>query len=181
MIPIVLKDTVPRQLAYPVGDAYLSEQLGADVQLEDLALFFLFTSGIQLDHYDPLTSTETSYPVLALDREAPPLVGEARLRDARRRKAELAGLIRRGRRGAATSESDLDAPVSIVVFPVKTRMRRRVTDAIEAQGIKLIRNWLAAPPEVKKDQKPLVLLFDETTGRVSARFARQEGPRRLYR
>jgi len=187
MIPIVLKDTVPRQLAYPVGDAYLSEQLGADVQLEDLALFFLFTSGIQLDHYDPLTSSETTYPVLALDHEPPPLVGtaKARLRDDRRRRAELLGVIRTGRAAEDQPEAplgaDLDASVAIVVFPVKTRMRRRVTDAIETQGIKLIRNWLAAAPEVQKDQKPLVLLFDEISGRVSARFAMQEGPRRLYR
>ncbi len=175
VIAIVLKDPVPRQLAYPVGEGYLSEQLAGDMSLDDAGLFFLFTSGIQLDHYDPLTSKEVSYPVMALDREPPPLVGhaEARLHDAERRRAELAG--------KTEPDEAVAYETSIVIFPVKTRMRRRVTDALEVQGLTFIRNWLAAPADLKTNQKPLVLIFDENTGRISARFAKEEGSRRMYR
>ncbi|MCP4003101.1 MAG: hypothetical protein GY725_02780 [bacterium] len=190
MIPIVLKDEIPRQLAYPIGEGYLSSQLLGDAEEEDFGLFYLFTSGIQLDYYDPLTSRESVYPVLALDRNPPPLVGhaQARLGEAQRRRAELAGLVhashdgkcKKARVEEAKAIAESTFKVSLVIFPVKARIRQRVTDAIEDNGMAPIRNWLNAALEGQENQKPLVLLFDEITCKLTATFAKQTGPRRLY-
>src|SRR5262249_4292766 len=63
-----------------------------------------------------------------------------------------------------------DLRISIAIFPVKTRLRRRVEDGILDGAIRPMRNWLAAPPGQHSTQRPLVLLFDEETGKVSAKF-----------
>ena len=51
MIPTLLKDTLPRQLMYAINGARLARELKSVEGLEEMGFFYLFTSGVQVDHY----------------------------------------------------------------------------------------------------------------------------------
>lgn len=203
VIPTVLKDALPRQLAYAVSGVRLSRELKCVEGLEQMGLFYLFTSGVQLDHYDPIVSPVPTYPVLALDDGLPQLTSSALQmlrrksgrkeelfdfaagewaspRGAKRAQAQLMG------RAIAELEEDEDGEmklcdVSICVFPVKARLRKRVARAILDTAMQPIRNWLSATRERDVPQRPLVILFDELKGTVTTKFADERtdpsGPR----
>lgn len=81
MCPVVVKDELPRLIAYPIGERLLRHELGPGLPAEDeLGVFLLYTSGVQVDLYDPVTSRAKSYPVLVFDRGIPDLTSEARAR-----------------------------------------------------------------------------------------------------
>jgi hypothetical protein len=195
VIPTVLRDALPRQLAYAVSGARLSREFKYIEGLEQMGLFYLFTSGVQLDFYDPIVSPLPTYPVLALDDCLPQLTSSAlealrrktgrkkelfdfgvgelfSLRGAMRAQAQLMG------RSVAELEEDEDGDgemklcdVSICVFPVKARLRRRVSRAILDTAIQPVRNWLSATRERAVPPRPLVILFDEMKGTVMTKFA----------
>ena len=203
MIPTVLKDALPRQLAYAVSGARLSRELKCVEGLEQMGLFYLFTSGVQLDYYDPIVSPVPTYPVLALDDCLPQLTSSAlqmlrrktgrkeelfdfaagewvSLRGAKRAEAQLMG------RSISELEEDEDGEmklcdVSICVFPVKARLRKRVSGVVLDTAMQPIRNWLSATRERELPQRPLVILFDELKGTVTTKFTDERtnpsGPR----
>lgn len=72
--------------------------------------------------------------------------------------------------------------MSLLIFPVKTRLRRMVEDAILDKGLRALRNWLHASPETRPDQRPLVLVYDEDSGGIQAKFAEpwRSGQKRIY-
>ncbi|MFQ5515187.1 MAG: hypothetical protein ACE5FG_12250 [Myxococcota bacterium] len=189
---LILTDGLPRNISYPVKGSVLEEALGSLVPGEDVGLYFLYISGVQLDYYDPLTSKETRYPVLILDNAPPPLCSNVRgrlLEEQVRR--ELHNRPRRGRlSGTARAEAQLtgkDAggaaadgeprpelklpPMSILVLPVKTRFRTKVGRLIDGQGLRVIKNWFSCKPEMKAHQRPLVLAYDEESDALSSKFA----------
>jgi hypothetical protein len=197
--PVVIRDELPRLVTYPVGEVFLRAQLEPVLREDDAGVYFLYLSGVQVNHYDPVVSRATVYPVLALDREPPQLCSDAlaRLDDQQRRRSEIvderrAGVMRadaqlRGE-DRALAPLDLagplpDLPLAISIFPVKTRLRRKVEDGIVDGALRPLRNWLAAPAAQHASQRPLVLLFDEETGKVSAKFAEpwHEAKERYYR
>ena len=193
----MLKDALPRQLAYAVSGARLARELKQVEGVEEMGLFYLFTSGVQVDHYDPIVSRAHEYPVLALDNGLPQLTSSAleRLRTKTGRRSNVGWVIGGGEwfsmrlRGAARAQAQLMGcsvaeleqhepagrelelcKVSIMVFPVKARMRKRVTKLILEAAIQPVRNWLGATPDRKKTQRPLVIQFDEQRGTVSTKF-----------
>lgn len=203
VIPTVLKDALPRQLAYAISGARLSRELRCVEGLEQMGLFYLFTSGVQLDHYDPIVSPVPTYPVLALDDCLPQLTSSAlqtlrrktgrkeerfdfaagelfSLRGAKRAQAQLMG------KSVADLEEDEDGEMklcdaSICVFPVKARLRKRVSRVIFDTAMQPIRNWLGTTRDREVPQRPLVILFDELKGTVTTKFADERtdssGPR----
>jgi hypothetical protein len=196
---VVIRDELPRLVAYPVGEVFLRAQLEPALREDDAGIYFLYLSGVQVNHYDPVVSRGSVYPVLALDREPPQLCSDAlaRLEEQQRRRNAIvderrAGVMRadaqlRGedqRLPAADPCSPLpELPLSIAIFPVKTRLRRRVEDGIAEGGLRPLRNWLAASVAQHATQRPLVLVFDEETGKVSAKFAEpwDDAKERYYR
>ncbi len=200
VIPIILRDALPRQLAYAVSGARLARELKSVEGLEEMGLFYLFTSGVQVDHYDPIVSRAREYPVLALDNGLPQLTSNAleRLRTKTGRRSSRSwgsgggdwfGMPLRGAAraqaqlmGGSVSELEDDDPtagelelcsVSIMVFPVKARMRKRVTKLILEAAVQPARNWLCAAADRKETQRPLVILFDEQRGTVSTKFCEE--------
>ncbi len=181
----MLKDSLPRQLAYSVNGARLARELEDIDRLEDMGLFYLFTSGVQIDHYDPIVSKVQAYPVLALDNHTPQLTSNAveRLRrktgrekklgrGAARAQAQLMG--RSAREPVVTTPARAElvlCDVCFCVFPVKIRLRDKVSTLILDTAIQPIRNWLSAAPQRKGAQRPLVIVFDELSGRVTTKFA----------
>ena len=92
-------DTLPRTLAFPFDERDLEAALDANAALERVGMFFLYTSGIQVEKYDPLTCHDTLYPILALDDRMPTLdtAALARLVDMfsdRRDEYDLSGAAR---------------------------------------------------------------------------------------
>ena len=197
MIPKLLKDALPRQLAYAISGARLAKELKPVEGLEEMGLFYLFTSGVQLDHYDPIVSRAHEYPVLALDNSLPQLTNSAleRLRTKTGRRSDLGWRIGGGEwftsrfHGAARAQAQLMGcsvaelekkesaagelelcQQSILVFPVKARMRKRVTKLILEHAIQPVRNWLTAARNSRETQRPLVILFDEQRGTVWTKF-----------
>jgi hypothetical protein len=197
--PVVIRDELPRLVTYPVGEVFLRAQLEPVLREDDAGIYFLYLSGVQSNHYDPVLSRATVYPVLALDREPPQLCSDAlaRLDEQQRRRSEIVDERRAGVMRADAQlrgEDHLISPfetvdplpdllLSIAIFPVKTRLRRRVEDGIVDGALRPMRNWLAAPPGQQATQRPLVLLFDEETGKVSAKFAEpwHDAKERYYR
>lgn len=201
----IVHDGLPRQLAYPFSRIALEDRL-FDLEWPDqLGLYFLYISGKQLDLYDPLLSHESRYPVIVLDNAVPPLnanvlaqIAERQRQEAEqkaqknrvvevsgseRAQAQLEGAESPGHRVRVELAEPVLPPESLIVLPVKARMRRRVTEAFETRGLRPIKNWLACPRERKSTQRPLVLLFDEETDRVVAKFADEpsdRSARRLY-
>lgn len=162
-ISVLMRDRVPsRTIAYPLAAAHLNRMFEDAIPLEHLALFFVYDSSDQVRHYDPAKDANERYPILALVRGIPEMKEEV-----------LAGDMREN---AETR--------SILVFPVKARIKQKVTDAIKKSGVRPMVRWMTAklPPHAK--QRPLVLLYDESTGAVSAKFAEEwegkEVDRRYY-
>ena len=60
---------------------------------------------------------------------------------------------------------------SILVFPVKVRIKAKIAEAILQQGLRPLRNWLSVEAHPDKPQRPLVLIYNETTQRISSKFA----------
>jgi hypothetical protein len=195
--PVVIRDELPRLVTYPVGELFLRTHLGSALPEEDTGLYFLYLSGVQVNHYDPVLGREREYPVLALDRRPPQLCADAlaRLEEQRRRRREivderLAGVARadaqlRGEdrpvEPAEPADDVRELPLSVAIFPVKTRLRRKVEDGIVDDALRPMRAWLAAPPAQHAAQRPLVLCFDEETGKVTAKFAEpSDGARERY-
>ena len=145
----ILRDKLPRTLAYPVAEGLLASDLHAAANLDHVALYFLYGSSPQALVYDPARSALTHYPVLVLRRGLPSLRVE-------------------------TLTGDLDSygdTCSILSFPVKARLRPRVAAAIREQGMRPLQKWLTAAADPELKQRPLVLYYDETAQRISARFA----------
>ena len=155
-----------------------------------LGLYLLYISGVQLDYYDPLTSTEKRYPVLIADNGPPPLCTNTINRliedQIRREKASLP--LEAGLNGTARAEAQLAGgddtaattlerpelrlpPMSLIVLPVKTRFRTKVGKLIETQSLRALRNWFSCKPELKAKQRPLVLSYDEESESVTSKFA----------
>jgi hypothetical protein len=198
-MPIVLKDELPRLITYPIGEIFLRAHLAESLSEDEAGLYYLYLSGVQVNFYDPVTSRATSYPVLALDRHPPQLCSDAlaRLEDQQRKREQIvderrAGVLRadaqlRGRDSIVAPPALVDAfpdlPLSVAVFPVKTRLRRKVEDGIVECALRPMRNWLSAPFDQHATQRPLVICFDEDSGRVSAKFAEpwDDAKERYYR
>ena len=175
MFPIILKDELPRQLAYSVNVAQLCDQL-RDLEVgDDVGLFLLFTSGVQIDYYDPVTSKAPLYPVLAVDNGPPQLVSGARAQLFEKRKRKEPDKGTGAYRVYAKRDDEEDEPelcaVSVSLFPVKVRIRRRVSDAVLREGVQPIRNWLLA--ESRSEHRPLVILYDETERCLQTKFAEE--------
>jgi len=197
--PVVIRDELPRLVTYPVGEIFLRTHLGAAFNEDEAGLYFLYLSSVQVNLYDPVVSRASAYPVLALDRQPPQLCADAltRLRDQRRRHNAIvderrAGVLRADAQlhGQDRSVEPLDLddglpelPLSIAIFPVKTRLRRRVEDGIVEGALRPLRNWLGALREQQATQRPLVLSFDEESGKVHAKFAEpwEDAKERQYR
>jgi hypothetical protein len=185
--PVVIRDELPRLVTYPVGELFVRAQFGSVLSEDEIGVYFLYLSGVQVNHYDPVISRASVYPVLALDREPPQLCSDAlaRLDEERRRRRETLDERRIGVMRADAQLRGQDAllvdpgpdvdlpelPLSIAIFPVKARLRRRIEDGIIESAMRPLRNWLTAPPDQRAAQRPLVLCFDEESGKVSAKFA----------
>lgn len=187
MIPTILRDALPRQLAYAVSGVELARELQSLEPFDAVGMFFLFTSGVQLDYYDPIVSRSQIYPVLALDLGMPQLTSNAV--EQLRRKTGRSGPEKLTGSGVARAQAqllgqtleelnadqepgELDlCDVSISVFPVKARLRRRIARHITETGIRPIRNWLVGALQRKEPKRPLVLLYDERLSSVTSKFA----------
>ena len=155
-MPIVVRDELPRLITYPIGEIFLRTHLASSVREDDAGLYYLYLSGVQVNLYDPVTSRATAYPVLALDRQPPQLCNDALARlEEQQRKRERA--VDERRAGVLRADAQL-----------------RGQDSIGAP---------AAPFDQQAAQRPLVICFDEDTGRVSAKFAepRDDAKERHYR
>jgi hypothetical protein len=193
-------------LAYPIELLELVDGLEAEEgPLEDTGVFFLYTSGSQVEHYDPLTSAEKLYPVVALDRCMPQLAGttlaqlarahseelakrstheQKQLEGAARADAQLAGAFNKIQPLAPSPQDLVLCSTFILVFPVKRRIRVKVAACLQKTGFRYLKNWLNAPLEQRENQSPLVLLYDETADRVTAKFSEKEpdpSAPRIYR
>lgn len=190
MSSIILKDELPRMISYPIGETLLVHELGAAIEAEDLGLYFLYTSGVQLNHYDPVTCKDGRYPVMALDRHPPQLNTDAEKRLAEERRSgrgfgadKLSGVARAQAQllgGDIETESGEvwePPPVCLSIFPVKTRLRRKVEDAIIDFALRPILNWLGASEQAAATQKALVLVFDETESKITTKFAEPSASR----
>jgi hypothetical protein len=209
MIDPILRDEVPKAISYPIHESFFEESFGDATLAAPIGLYLIYTSGSQVTHYDPLVSAATRYPVLALDVRVPPLnanvvsgLFEAKIR---KKRLPMAGYDRaekqlRGETGAEwweridrmTGAEKVEAQIrylelpelSIAVFPVKRRLRARVADAIELQGLRPMANWVSASFAPHGSQRPLVLVYDEESGAIQTKFADSEGLQqrnRVYR
>lgn len=200
MIPTILRDALPRQLAYAVSGVELARELQSLEPFDAVGMFFLFTSGVQLDYYDPIVSRSQIYPVLALDRGMPQLTGNAveqlRRKTGRgapekltgsgvaRAQAQLLGQTLEELEASREHGGELDlCDVSVCVFPVKTRLRRRIARHVTETGIRPIRNWLVGALQRREPKRPLVILYDERLSTVTSKFADPwaEGAPRYYK
>jgi hypothetical protein len=162
-ISILLRDRVPsRTIGYPISAPQINEALLGVVPLEVVALFFLYDSSAQASHYDPAKSMAQRYPIVALRRGLPKL-----------RVPVLAGDL----------ETNPETR-SILVFPVKMRLKQRISEALVELGMRPIARWFTAKSTPEAPQRSLVLIYDEADQRVTAKFAEDwSGPevdRRYY-
>ena len=149
-ISILLRDRVPsRTIVYPIGAPHLNRELENVVALKDVALFFLYDSSAQVNYYDPAKSKLERYPILVVRQGLPEVTASV-----------LAGDL--------AENPDVR---SILVFPVKARLKQKVVEAIREQGIRPIVRWFSARPTPGSVQRPLVLIYDEAAQRVTAKFA----------
>ena len=149
-VSILLRDRVPsRTIGYPLAAPQINETLKGVVPLDTVALFFLYDSCAQPAHYDPSKSMAQRYPVVALRRGIPKL-----------KVPVLAGDL----------ETNAETR-SILVFPVKMRIKQRVTEALLELGMRPLVRWFSASTTAEAPQRALVLIFDESDQRVSAKFA----------
>jgi len=149
-ISTLLRDRIPsRTIAYPTAAPPLNAALEDVFPLGSVALYFLYESSAQVTYYDPAKSTLERYPVLVVRRGLPEVM-----------KPVLAGDL----------EDDPEAR-SILVFPVKVRLKQRVADALRKQGMRPLVRWFSAKSAPGTVQRPLVLLYDEPTSGIVAKFA----------
>ena len=149
-VSILLRDRVPsRTIGYPLSAPQVNEALSGVTPLDTVALFFLYDSCAQPSHYDPSKSMSQRYPVVALRRGIPKL-----------KVPVLAGDL----------ETNPDTR-SILIFPVKMRIKQRITDSLVELGMRPLVRWFSAKPSPDAPQRPLVLIYDEVDQRVSAKFA----------
>ena len=187
---LILNDGLPKNISFPLRGTVLEDALKDIVPAHELGLYLLYISGVQLDYYDPLTSTEKRYPVLVADNGPPPLCSntinrliedqvrrqraslplEARLNGTARAEAQLAGDDRAESTTLQAPELRLP-PMSLIVLPVKTRFRTKVGKLIETQALRALKNWFSCKPELKAKQRPLVLTYDEESESVTSKFA----------
>ena len=159
-ISILMRDRVPsRTIAYPLAASQLNQVFETAVPLDKLALFFLYDSSPQSLHYDPAKDSAERYPILALVRGIPELKEEV-----------LAGDMR-----------DDPEVRSILVFPVKARIKPRIADAVKEMAVRPMIRWMTAKVPATAVQRPLVLIYDEPSGRVSAKFAEEWDGREIDR
>jgi hypothetical protein len=145
----ILRERLPRTLSYPVTEALLSSAFAGICDLDHLAVYFVYDSSPQLLRYDPVKSTATSYPVLVIRKGLPVF-----------RVPTLTGNL-----------AYFDDTRSVLVFPVKARIRPAVTDAIREQGLRPLQKWLSASADPALKQRPLLLSYDEVAHRIAAKFA----------
>jgi len=162
-VSVLLRDRVPsRTIAYPLAAQQLNQALQGVVPLDSVAVFFLYDSSAQASYYDPAKSPLQRYPVMVLRRGIPKL-----------KVPVLAGDM-------ATNP---EVP-SILIFPVKARIKPQISDSIRDQGLRPLVRWVSAKTSPEAPQRPLVLIYDEEEQRVSAKFAEEwSGPevdRRYY-
>jgi hypothetical protein len=148
-VSTILRDHLPRILSYPVSASFLSQGLRESATLDHLAFYFLYDSAAQMLLYDPAKSTAERYTVLVLRSGLPAL-----------RVTTLTGDL-----GHHEDTS------SILVFPVKARIKNHVLNSVREHGLRPMQKWLAAGSEAPVKQRPLVLVYDESVHRVSAKFA----------
>ena len=149
MISTVLKDSVPRTASYPANATMLSQGLEGAVPLDEVVVYFLHDSAPERRQYDPTMGEGDNYPVLVVRHGIPHIPA-----------AKKAALI-----------SDDPTICSILVFPVKLRVKEAVAQLIESTGMRAIRNWFAAASNGSNNPKRLVLWFNETLSQLSPRFA----------
>jgi len=157
-ISTILRDRAPsRTVAYPIGGATLSEVLADVISLQNLALYYLYDSSPQSGLYDPAKSDAERYPVLVARRGLPVL-----------RVPTMVGDL-----------ADNPAARSVLIFPVKARIKGRVTESLRDIGLRALRKWMARDVP----DRDLVLYYDETTHSITPKFADDwEGPEieRIY-
>jgi len=162
-ISTLFRDRIPsRVIAYPLAAPQISEAIEHVSELGNVALFFLYDSGPQSSYYDPAKSTLERYPVLVVRRGLPVL-----------NKPVLAG------------DLEHDPHVrSVLVFPVKARLKHKVTEALRRDGLRPVLRWFSAKSAPGVVQRPLVLIYDESDHRITAKFAEDwdgsEAERRYY-
>jgi hypothetical protein len=147
-ISTILHDKLPRTLNYPVGASFLAESLAGCANLDHVAVYFLYDTAPQIGLYDPAKSPAERYTVMAVRRGLPVL-----------RVPTLTGDL----------ESHEDT-ASVLVFPVKARLRPRVYDSIREHALRPLQRWFAVTTDLAK-QRALVLMYDEGTQRVTVKFA----------
>ena len=165
MVPVIVRDPIPRRLSYSLDERSIGSALEGVVCAEDLGLYFLYDTGAQRGHYDAEQSHSEKYPVLVAHLGAPPV----KLDHALNESSEEHGANPEGR--------------SILVFAIKTRLKGRVKKAFAEHATRPLRNWFAACASAGPSQRPLVLYYDEQSGRITTKFADDwDGPesRRVY-
>ncbi len=159
-ISTLLRDRVPsRTIAYPIAAQHLNATLEGVFPLSSIGLYFLYESSGQVNHYDPAKSRLERYPVLVVRRGLPEVM-----------KPVLAGDL-----------TDDGEARSILVFPVKVRLKQRVGDALKKQGMRPLIRWFSAKCASDTVQRPLVLLYDEATSSIAAKFAEDWDGREIER
>jgi len=155
-ISTLLRDRVPtRTIAYPIAASAFHQALDGVIALDHIGLFFLYDSAAQVSYYDPAKSQSEQYPVLVVRRGLPELTASFFVGDL-----------------ADDSEAR-----SILVFPVKARMKAKVGQALKQQGIRPLVRWFQAKCAPDQVQRPLVLIYDQPGDRILAKFAEEwSGP-----
>ena len=199
----VIYDQLQKELAYPLSAARLRAELSGVVAADSIGLFFLYSSGIQSKHYDPRTSRAQSYPILVLDNGLPPLSRPMmrRLFELELGRQEMVGEPSSSEQPAAGVNGQPDPAscsdevsrqllakrlpaTSLLIFPVKARLKQRTSNALDSMAVRAMKNWLSVSPDIKSKQRPLLLVFDEPSGRLVTKFAETwdgDSARRLYR
>ncbi len=145
----ILRDKLPRTLSYPVSASFLAQSLRGSIHLDHVAFYFLYESSAQMLLYDPAKSPAERYPVVVLRRGLPAF-----------RVATLTGDL-----------GHHEDTCSILVFPVKARIKNHVLESIREHGVRPMQKWFATASDPSVKQRPLVLVYDESVHRVSAKFA----------
>jgi hypothetical protein len=149
VISQILKDDTPKGVSYVFTVKQLSDEFAGITDLDDLALYALYHSTPQTRKYDATVSNDERYAVMVLINGLPVL-------DVPTMPGDLA---------------DKEEARSILLFPVKARLKKMIASAVEEQGMRAVKAFLSVPLEKRSIQKPLVLVFDETTQKITPRFA----------
>ena len=144
-ISTLLRDRVPsRTIAYPIGVSQFQEALDGVVPLQQIGLYFLYDSSPQVGYYDPAKSQLERYPILVV-------------------RPGLAVLSRSVLAGDLADDPEARA---ILVFPVKARIKPKVSEVLRDQGMRPIVRWFTCAQTPGTVQRPLVLVYDEAAHRI---------------